>query len=214
MRFQLPTLAALLLATMLGNPQRSQGGETTIQIVQATNLLIRPTTWAVKLTKPNLSNLHQVTTNLYRGAQPSSKGMAELKAMGVKTVVNLRRFHSDKDELTGTDLKQSRLQMDPWHAEDEDVIGFLKIAADTNSLPIFVHCQRGADRTGMMCAMYRVVICNWTKEEAIREMKEGGFNFYPGWKKIVRYVEKADIEKLRERAGLSNSRPSKSVPSK
>ena len=48
--------------------------------------------------------------------------------------------------------------MKPWHAEDEDVVAFLKIASNTNNLPVFVHCQRGADRTGMMCAMYRIVL--------------------------------------------------------
>jgi protein tyrosine/serine phosphatase len=122
--------------------------------------------------------------------------------MGVRTVLNLRSFHSDRDELVGVDLKPARLHMKPWHAEDEDVVAFLKLAADTNNLPLFVHCQHGADRTGMLCAMYRVVVCGWTKEEAIREMKEGGFNFHPTWRNLVRYVEKADVEKLKRKAGL------------
>ena len=121
--------------------------ETNATSSTSTNLTARPATWAVKLNRPDLSNLYQVTTNLYRGAQPSAKGMAELKAMGIKTVVNLRRFHSDKDELSGTDLKPGRLHMEPWHAEDEDVIRFLIMATDTNNLPVYVHCQRGADRT-------------------------------------------------------------------
>jgi protein tyrosine/serine phosphatase len=82
------------------------------------------------------------------------------------------------------------------------VVGFLKLATDTNNLPVFVHCQRGADRTGMVCAMYRITVCGWTKEEAIRELKDGGFGFNPAWKNIVRYIEKADVEKIRKKAGM------------
>jgi len=166
----------------------------------------RPQTWAVQLIRPGLTNFYQVTTNVYRGAQPSARGMAELKAMGIKTVVNLRTFHSDRGELSGTGLKPAHLHMRPWNAESEDIVGFLKIVSDTNNLPVYVHCQRGADRTGLVCAMYRIAVCGWKKEDAIQEMTEGGFKFYPGWKNLVRYIERADIEKLKRRAGISSKK--------
>jgi protein tyrosine/serine phosphatase len=162
----------------------------------------RPAHWAVRLERPGVPNLHQVTTNLYRGAQPTAKGMDELKKLGIKTVVNLRHFHSDADELSGIGLKQGRLHLDPWRTRDEDIIRFLKIATDTNNVPVYVHCQRGADRTGLVCAMYRIAVCGWTKDEAIKELKEGGFGYFSGWKNIVKYIEKADIEQIRKRAGL------------
>ena len=172
-------------------------------------LASRPANWATPLNRPGLTNFYQVTTNLYRGAQPSAAGMKELKAMGVKTVLNLRSFHSDHGLVSSGELKLSRLHMKPWHAEDEDVVAFLKIASDTNNLPLFVHCQHGADRTGMICAMYRIVICGWTKEAAIQEMKDGGFHFFPGWKDLVDYINKVDVEELKKRAGLVSlaSRP-------
>lgn len=163
--------------------------------------------WAVRLNRPGLSNFYQVTTNLYRGAQPGSRGMAELKSMGIKVVLNLRGLHSDKQELLGVGLKQDRLPMEPWHVSDKDVIAFLKLVTNTNNLPMFVHCQRGADRTGLMCAMYRVVICGWTKDEAIAEMKEGGFHFNPLWWNIVHYIRKADVEKLKREAGITSPTP-------
>jgi len=125
--------------------------------------------------------------------------MAELKAMGVKTVVNLRTFHSDDDKISSTDLTPERMKMEPWHANEDDVVRFLKIVADTNNLPVFVHCQRGADRTGTLCAMYRIVFCDWTKTQAIQEMKEGGFGFNPSWQNLVRYLEHADIAELKRK---------------
>jgi protein tyrosine/serine phosphatase len=163
----------------------------------------RPPAWAVKLDRPGLPNFFQLTTNLYRGAQPTTRGMAELKALGIKIIVNLRTFHSDDVKISGGGLTQDRLKMEPWRANDDDMVRFLKIVADTNNLPVFVHCERGADRTGTMCAMYRIVFCGWTKPEAIREMKEGGFGFNPAWKNLVNYLERADAEKLKSRAGLS-----------
>lgn len=171
---------------------------------QSTNKLAsRPANWAKPIERPGLANFYEVTTNLYRGAQPSAKGMAELKAMGIKTVLNLRSFHSDQGLVSSGEFKLARLHMKPWHAEDEDVVAFLKIVSDTNNLPVFVHCERGADRTGMICAMYRVVICGWSKDAAIQEMKQGGFHFNRGWENLVRYVQHADVEALKKRAGMA-----------
>ena len=165
----------------------------------AAETVSRPAAWAVKLDRPGLPNCFQLTTNFYRGAQPSAKGMAELKTLGVKSVVNLRTFHSDREKISGTGLKREHIKMEPWQANGDDVIRFLKIVADTNSLPVFVHCQRGADRTGTMCAMYRIFFCGWTKADALKEMKEGGFGFNPAWKNLVDYIEQADIESLKRK---------------
>ena len=96
----------------------------------------RPTTWAVPVEKRGLPNLHQVAPGLYRGAQPSTAGMTQLKEMGVKTVVNLRAGHSDEKKLRDTGLEYERFYMKPWHSEDEDVIRFLQIVTSTNVIVI------------------------------------------------------------------------------
>ena len=162
----------------------------------------RPAHWARAVAADGIKNFFQVTTNLYRGAQPTAAGMKHLEKLGIKTVLNLRARHSDQDELAGTALKPVRLKMEPWHSDDEEVVLFLKAATDTNNLPLFVHCQRGADRTGTMCAMYRIVVCGWTKEQALDELKHGGVGFNPTWQNLVDYVEKSDVPSLRRRVGL------------
>ena len=68
---------------------------------------------------------------------------------------------------------------------------------------MLVHCWHGADRTGMMCAVYRLAVEGWTKEEAIEELTEGGYGFHSVWKNIVPYVRDLDVERLREKAGLA-----------
>jgi len=161
----------------------------TAMIAPAQESTNRPANWAQKVEAPGLKNGFQVTTNLYRGAQPAAEGFKQLKAMGVRTVINLRAWHSDKDKVAGTGLKSVRFEMEPWRGDTEEVIQFLKVVTDTNNLPAFVHCERGADRTGMMCAMFRIAVCGWTKQQAIDEMKNGGFGFNPAWRELVTFIE-------------------------
>lgn len=171
-------------------------------VVSAQDTTNRPANWAKPLAIAGIKNCYQVTTNLYRGAQPTAAGMKHLQALGIKTVIGLRALHSDKGELAGTGLKSVRLKMEPWHSDEDEAVFFLKVATDTNNLPVFVHCERGADRTGAMCAMYRVAVCGWTKEQALDEMKNGGFGFNPVWHNLVTFVEKADIARIKRRVGL------------
>jgi len=129
--------------------------------------------------------------------------MRELEKMGVKTIVNLRWFHSDRDEIGDTPLACEQIYMKAWHAETEDIVRFLRIATDKDRTPVFVHCQYGSDRTGLMCVAYRVVVCGWTKEEAVKEMTEGGFGFHGAWWNLVTFFERLDIEEVKRRAGLA-----------
>jgi hypothetical protein len=171
-------------------------------IASAQDLTRRPAAWAQKIALAGVPNCYQVTTNLYRGAQPTADGMAHLQALGVRFVVSLRMLRSDRYELRGIALKSLNLGMVPWHPNPSDVVKFLKAATDTNNLPVFIHCQYGADRTGLMCAMYRVVVCDWTKQEAIAEMRNGGFNFSGNWKSLAAFIEKADVADFKRRIGL------------
>lgn len=97
--------------------------------------------------RPGLPNLHKVSPVLYRGAQPTAEGMRELKKLGIRTVVNLRWLHSDRDEIGDTGLAYEEISMKSWHPEDEDVARFLRIVTDPDRTPVFIHCQHGADRT-------------------------------------------------------------------
>jgi protein tyrosine phosphatase (PTP) superfamily phosphohydrolase (DUF442 family) len=150
--------------------------------------------WAQQLEVPGVENLHKVSERLYRGAQPTKEGMQQLKELGIKTIVNLRSFHSDRGEIGDTGLSYEHIYMKTWHAEDEEVVRFLKIVTDGERTPAFVHCQRGADRTGTMCAIYRVAVQNWRRDEAIEEMTKGGFGFYTKWQNLIDYIRELDLE--------------------
>ena len=165
---------------------------------------VRTRSWARLMKLAGVENFHKVSDELYRGAQPSDKGMRELEKLGTKTIVNLRSFHSDRGEIKGTDLAYEHIYMKAWHAEDKEVVRFLKIVSDKEHTPVFVHCMHGADRTGTMCAIYRIAIQGWSKAEAIEEMTKGGFGFHSVWENLPEYLEELDIEEMKRQAGLEN----------
>ena len=162
----------------------------------------RPANWAAVLKEEGLSNFHKVSDRLYRSAQPSAAGMAKLKELGIKTVLNLRSFHSDRQKLGKLGLGYERIYMKAWHPEEKEIIRFLRLVTDESKGPILVHCQHGADRTGTMCAVYRVAVQGWTKEDALKEMTEGGYNFHGIWRNLITWFNKLDIEKIRKAAGI------------
>ena len=63
--------------------------------------------------------------------------------------------------------------------------------------PYLIHCQHGADRTGTMVAMYRMVIQGWPKDKAIDELVNGGYGFHPVWQNILAYLQEVDVEKIK-----------------
>ncbi len=160
--------------------------------------IARQSNWATPIPKKGLPNLHQLTPNLYRGAQPTAGGMKELEAMGIKTVVNLRWLHSDDDEAKGTSLNLIRIRCQAWDKNlDEEAAQFLKIVTDPSAQPVFVHCKHGADRTGTMCAIYRIAVQGWSVDEALEEMTKGDYNFHEVWKNLPAYLHGLDVDKLR-----------------
>jgi len=115
----------------------------------------------------------------------------------IKTIINLRSFHSDRDEISSTGLTYEHIYMKTWHPEIKEVIRFINIATDPSRAPVLVHCQHGSDRTGTMCAFYRIIVEGWTREEAIREMTEGGFGFHGIWQNLIRYINDDVIKRIR-----------------
>lgn len=160
--------------------------------------------WAKSLELPGVPNLHKVSDNLYRGAQPSNEGMKQLEKLGIKTIINLRSAHSDRDEIKNTGLSYHHIHMTTWNPENKDIVQFLKIVTDSNNTPVFVHCQYGSDRTGTMCAIYRIAVEGWNKSEAIEEMTKGGFGFHSIWMNLVDYIQNLDIDEIKNTVGLSN----------
>ncbi|OAT45790.1 protein tyrosine/serine phosphatase [Proteus hauseri ATCC 700826] len=143
-------------------------------------------------------NFHQVSAQVYRSGQPTHGEMKWLELQGIKTIINLRQYHSDNDDVEGTQLKIFQVRMNANNITNSDVIEVLR-KINSTSEPVLVHCWHGSDRTGAIIAMYRLVFEDWTKEQAIAELrkKEYGYHetFFPN---IIQYIEEVDISAIKQ----------------
>jgi protein tyrosine/serine phosphatase len=157
----------------------------------------RPERWAEPIELEGVPNLHRLTNQLYRSEQPSALGFKNLERLGVRTVINLRYFNDDEDEAEGTKLQLKQVKILTWRAGDDHVVEVMRMLRQKENGPFLIHCQHGADRTGLMSAMYRMLEQDWSPQDALAELVDGGYGFHSMWKNIKRYVLAADLSKLR-----------------
>ncbi len=157
----------------------------------------RPADWASPVAEAQ--NLFRVNQDFYRSAQLESKDVAMLQTLGIKTVVSLRSFHSDSSIFKDTGIKLQRIGINTWNINDSNVISALRaIKAAEKDGPVLLHCMHGADRTGLVTAMYRILYQAWSKEKALEELMKGGYGYHSMWKNIPEYLKNVNIEKIRE----------------
>ena len=161
----------------------------------------RPARWARPLNRPGLPNLHQVNDVLYRSAQPAGDGYAAAAELGIKAVLRLRTT-DDKGALdqlaAGAGLVIYDMPMAAWDIDDDDVIQAMRLLRHARGDgPVLVHCLHGADRTGLVCAVYRILFEGWSREDAIAELTGGGFGFHPLFANIPHYLRTFEVEKIK-----------------
>jgi tyrosine-protein phosphatase SIW14 len=135
---------------------------------------------AQRITIDGVSNSGQVTPTLFRGAQPTLEGFDTLSKKGIAIVVDLR-FEGDRnaERLAVTHAGMQYVGM-PWSCHfprDAITARFLQFVLANPNEKIFVHCQHGVDRTGLMIAAYRMAEQDWTPEQAQQEMIAYGFDY-------------------------------------
>ena len=144
-------------------------------------------------------NFAKVSPRLWRGSQPTEAGFRNLEGAGVKTVLSLRDEHDDFSLLDGTKLRYLRIPMHAWDPEEVQLVLLLKVLEkvlqDPDSWPVYVHCAEGRDRTGYTIAAYRMVVENWTANDAIHEMFD--FRFNAIWFHNPAFLRQLDVERVR-----------------
>ena len=141
-------------------------------------------------------NLHRVNEKVWRSGQPSRSNFRELeKQQGIGEVLCLRCWHSDKEEAG--DLQLHHIRMRASEIRDEDIVAALRVMVSAEK-PLLVHCLHGADRTGVVIAMYRMVVQDWPRERAIAELTDEANGHHAGvFPNIREYLETVDVEKIR-----------------
>lgn len=160
----------------------------------ATDSIEKPTAKvAKKLSVSGLPNFGQVTESLYRGGQPASVGLAKLREFGIDIIVN---FRNEPGKIEAERQRVERLGMRyvsiPWRGKDDpddrQVAAFLRLLRENAGKRVFVHCQRGSERTGVMVAAFRILEQGWTPTQALQEMETFGFRGF-WFRHLKRYVK-------------------------
>ncbi len=162
----------------------------------------RPADWACPVEGTSVENLYRVEEGLYRSAQPTAAGFRELAALGIRAILDVAGGDGDQNVVRDASVKLFHVPMSAWGLRDDRVFEALRILADPENRPLLIHCRHGADRTGAIVALYRVVVQGWSKEEAVREMNEGGYHHSFLWKNLDNYVLSADVPALRKQLGI------------
>ncbi|MDE1995619.1 MAG: dual specificity protein phosphatase family protein [Rhizobiaceae bacterium] len=125
------------------------------------------------------TNFHQVIPGeVYRSSQPSAATIAELqKQYGIKTIINLRGDNSGRGwydsevaqakelDITHIDFKMSSSR----ELTQQQAAQLVEIMRDAPK-PLLIHCQAGADRTGLASALYLAAIAKTGEAEAESQM--------------------------------------------
>jgi protein tyrosine/serine phosphatase len=135
-----------------------------------------------ELDSSGLPNFMKVNEHVFRGAQPTDAGFQALAKMGVKTILNLREAeYSDAEEraVKAAGMKYVSVPMRGMSAPtSEQMIKVLALLNDESAGPVFVHCRRGADRTGTVIACYRIGHDQWENKKALSEAKQMGMSMW------------------------------------
>lgn len=146
-----------------------------------------------KLHLSGIPNAGKENDVLYRGAQPRKLGFAQLKKLGITTIVDLRgedrgRITWERKQAEALGIRFVNIPVSGWAPPtNAQVAEFLALFRSEAREKVFVHCRFGDDRTGVFVAAYRMAVEKWTDEEAIKEMYFFGFNgfWHPAMKTFV-----------------------------
>jgi len=160
---------------------------------------------------PGIGNFYKVDEHVYRGAQPTAEGFKYLANLGIMTVLDLRRpgHHSTEEGQLVTALGMHYVNVPmvgltpPTEAQITKILALLE---DTRSGGVFVHCRRGADRTGVVIAAYRIDHDHWNNSRALKEAMSCGMRFFevPRQNYIRHFQPRSDVKSIKTASGPSD----------
>jgi tyrosine-protein phosphatase SIW14 len=163
----------------------------TVTLCLSAPLFARKTTPSPAISRIHINNFGRISDTYYRGAQPDAQGFADLAALGVKTVIDLTgEEHGDEQSIVEHDgMRFYRIPLTTSQSpSDAEIALFLKLVTDPADQPVFVHCQGGRHRTGVMTAVYRITHDGWNADRAVAEMKHYRFDRFPTHPKLKSFV--------------------------
>lgn len=183
---RVPLLASILMVSSCALAQADDS---------LTAPVTRPSQWAQPVDRHY--NLYRITPTLYRSRQPDAAAQPLLLQLGVHTVLNFIK-ESDSKWLSDAAVVQVQIPLQTVHVDDADMIQSLRaIQTAQHNGAVLIHCKHGLDRTGLVAAMYRIVVQGWSKQAALDEMEHGGYGDEDNLKHGIAYINGVDVDALK-----------------
>ena len=146
----------------------------------------------------------KVADGFYRGGQPEGRGFHFLKQQGIKTVINLREENDEEATVRGLGMNYIHIPMSvsiKARIPEKDIQKYFTILNDPANFPIFIHCKRGADRTGAMVGFYRIGVQGWEGPRAYEEARNVGMRWwFSGLKQQLHQFKAPELSKTAAKA--------------
>lgn len=156
-----------------------------------------------------VTDIFQVAPNLYRGERPDAQKITELKLLGVRTILSLeedpKHVNEVRNDAHQIGLHFINIPLSVYRRPtDAEALEFLRTTLDPELSPVYVHCDKGKDRTGAMIALYRIVAQGWGPKEGYNEAKEYGYWPYRGDAELKKFILQMNDHKkhYREVSGI------------
>jgi len=168
-----------------------------ISVAVAIVMAIGSAAFAKGHSDPAFSNIHirnfgKMDARFYRGAQPDESDYKDLKALGVKTVIDLQDHPTnyERRDVEALGMRYVNIPMsDSSYPKEDSISAFMKLVNDPSTGVFFAHCAGGRHRTGVMGAVYRFNVNHWNYDQAYAEMKDYDFYTRFGHGDLKTYVE-------------------------
>ena len=152
------------------------------------------------------ANLYKVDELLYRSEQLVSEDKAIIKRIPIKSIINLRYFTRSGDRKLFAPSEGVKLINHPlltWRIKAPEIAQTLKlIRQHQQEGSVLIHCYHGADRTGIMVAMYRIIYQNWSIKDAKHEMLNGPYGYHSVWKNLEALFTEQTVAEVRQHLGI------------
>jgi tyrosine-protein phosphatase SIW14 len=126
---------------------------------------------------PGIENGWKVDYAIWRGAQPSDTAWPLLAKAGCLSVIDLNstgpEINRQHELVYGAGLVYTAFDwsgiLPPSQSAIQQVLAEIDHRITSHHTPVFVHCLHGSDRTGVLCAIWRMHDDSWTFEAAMKE---------------------------------------------
>ena len=117
-------------------------------------------------------NLHKIDASAYRSAQPGPRHFRRIAKKGVRTVVNLRggrhfgSYPLEREACHHHGLAYEEVTLRSREAPRREALRAVAALLERIEYPALFHCKSGADRAGLMSALYLLLKAGRSATEA------------------------------------------------